>query len=142
MGEEEIIEILEDRDMFIDTLYENYRQSTVKPFDKAIQGLLDLYNKEKEKNKKQSVAITEYKELLEQANNKVDELQNTDLAIVYMTGFYDGENKWKNKIKVERGKYEIMYENLPINPKEHPHSKIEYQIVIGILQDLLEEDNK
>ena len=51
LSEKEIIEILEDRDDFIYTLYENYRQGTVKPFDKAIQGLLDLYQKEKEKNK-------------------------------------------------------------------------------------------
>lgn len=51
LSEEEIIETLEDRDDFIDTLYENYRQGTVKSFDKAIQGLLDLYQKEKQKNK-------------------------------------------------------------------------------------------
>lgn len=57
MSEEEIIEILEDRDDFIDTLYENYRQATVKSFDKAIQGLLDLYQKEKQKNKYNEVAI-------------------------------------------------------------------------------------
>ena len=39
---------------------------------------LDLYNKEKEKN---------------------EELENADLTTVYMNGFYDGEKKWKDKIK-------------------------------------------
>ena len=33
-------EILEDRDMLIDTLFETYNQSTVKPFDKAIDTVL------------------------------------------------------------------------------------------------------
>lgn len=44
----------------------------------AIQGLLDLYKAEKEKNK---------------------ELESADLTSVYMNGFYDGEKKWKDKIK-------------------------------------------
>ena len=39
---EEDIEILEDnKDMFIDTLYECYRQSAVKPFEKAIENLIN-----------------------------------------------------------------------------------------------------
>lgn len=36
---------------------------------------------------------------IEEAHNKLDELENADLTIVYMNGFYDGEKKWKNKIR-------------------------------------------
>ena len=46
---EEDIKIIEDNiDMFIDTLYECYRQSAVKPFEKAIKNLLAKYKKLKE----------------------------------------------------------------------------------------------
>lgn len=44
---------------------------------------------------------------LEFANNKINELENADLAIIYTTGFYDGENKWKYKIQ------EIVDECIP-----------------------------
>ena len=47
---------------------------------KSLKKLYDLYQKEKEKNK---------------------ELENADLTTVYMNGFYDGEKKWKDKIKEE-----------------------------------------
>lgn len=32
---------------------------------------------------------------------KLDEIENADLSIVYMSGFYDGEKKWKDKIKAK-----------------------------------------
>lgn len=32
---------------------------------------------------------------------KLDEIENADLSIVYMDGFYDGEKKWKDKIKAK-----------------------------------------
>ena len=38
--EEGIYEIENNIDMFMDTLYENYRQSTVKSFEKAIKNLI------------------------------------------------------------------------------------------------------
>ena len=50
----------------------------IEPLEYAIKGLLDLYNKEKEKNK---------------------ELENLDLTTIYLNGVYDGEKKCKNKIK-------------------------------------------
>ena len=53
-----------------------------------IQGLLDLYNKEK--------ATSHYiQSQLDIANAKLIELENADLTTVYMNGFYDGEKKWK-----------------------------------------------
>ena len=47
------IEILEDKkEMFIDTLYECYRQSEVKPFEKAIENLIQENKELKEENNK------------------------------------------------------------------------------------------
>lgn len=66
----------------------------------AIQGLLDLYQKEKEKNE-----------------------------------------KLEDKIKARIEELQTMYNNLPKNPKEHLHSKTEYKIVIGELEELSEERN-
>lgn len=51
---EKDIEILEDnKDMFIDTLYECYRQSAVKPFEKAIENLINRVKELEEDNKHQ-----------------------------------------------------------------------------------------
>ena len=49
----------------------------------AIQGLLDLYNKEKEKNE------------------KLERQMGKDLDIVYIKGIYDERDKWENKIKAK-----------------------------------------
>lgn len=49
--EEDIREIEDNIDMFMDTLYENYRQSAVKPFEKAIQNLIARYKELEEINK-------------------------------------------------------------------------------------------
>ena len=96
MSEEEIIKIIKEKIILDFNCYN--------PIDKieleAIQGILDLYNKEKEKNK----------ELENKIKGKIEELQ-------------------------------AMYDKLPKNPKEHLHSKTEYKIVIGELQELLEERN-
>ena len=43
----------------------------------------------------------------------------------------------KSKIEAKIEELEIMYDGLPKNPKEHLHSKTEYKIVIGVLQELL-----
>ena len=66
--------------------------------------------------------------------------QQADLTTVYINGFYDGEKKVKDKIKVKIEELEDMYNELPKNPKEHLHSKTEYKIVIGVLQSLLEKE--
>lgn len=44
------------------------------------------------------------KELIERINeleNKIEDLENGDLTTVYLSGFYDGEKKWKDKIKAK-----------------------------------------
>ena len=72
MSEEELIKVItyklnmKNTDVYAPILYEE------------IQGLLDLYNKEKEKNK---------------------ELENADLTTVYIKGVYDERDKWKEKVK-------------------------------------------
>lgn len=93
MSEEEIIEYIEKikQDYSIRIIGENNVSGIISTenFNRitAIQGLLDLYNKEKEKNK---------------------ELENADLSVVYMNGFYDGEKKWKDKIKVKIEYYKLI----------------------------------
>jgi len=83
MDEEKMLEILEDRDIFIDTLFENYRQSAVKPFDKAIQRLLDLYKK-----KSRMVEIM--------AENLITPTHDKDWVIKYFEDEVELENKQNN----------------------------------------------
>ena len=64
--EEDIWEIENNIDMFMDTLYENYRQSAVKPFEKAIQNLIAKNKELEEENRK-------LKYLLEKATKTIDE---------------------------------------------------------------------
>lgn len=39
--------------------------------------------------------------LIEKQSKEIEELKNADLTIVYMDGFYDGQNKIKDKIKAK-----------------------------------------
>ena len=119
MSEEEIIEQFEH---WIE--YEKQHKDKINKADELIeiqQGLLDLYNKEKEKNK---------------------ELEEIDLTTVYLDGFYNGEKKWKDKIrqkikdrehiihnsKLKYGKDFEIYEDTIISRDE-----------ITLLKELLEE---
>lgn len=83
--------------------------------NKAIKSLLDLYQKEKEKNKK---------------------LENADLTNVYLSGFYDGEKKWKDKIREKIKEYQEQRRKAETN-------KINDMFVnyIDVLEELLEENN-
>ena len=94
MSEDEIIEIVKNE------ITNTYAEGKAI----ALQGLLDLYQKEKEKNK---------------------ELENADLTTVYLNGFYDGEKKWKDKIREK-----IEY-----------YKKIDNAVGITIFSKLLEENN-
>lgn len=85
---------------------------------RAIQGLLDLYNEEKEKNK---------------------ELENTDLTTVYMNGFYDGEKKWKDKIKTEIEKFDCSGTHVYIGTRSY--GKSTRAVIALVLSELLEERN-
>lgn len=102
-------------------------------------GLLDLYNKEKEKNAKLERDLKHKNELIKQADKDlereyvhIEELENADLTTVYINGFYDGEKKCKDKIreKIE----EIKMTSSQINGDYFMKN---YQI--EVLQELLEE---
>lgn len=85
--------------------------------------------------------IERYKDLVEiekehkrengELREKVKELENADLTIVYMNGFYDAEKKWKDKIREILNKYK--YTEIG-NAKEILNFYKE-------LQELLEERN-
>lgn len=115
LNEEEIIDIVKEIKSHQVAFYEpkEHKQILKNYFTKeqsdAIQGLLDLYQAEKEKNK---------------------ELENADLTTVYMNGFYDGEKKWKDKIKAKIEELEKETKNTYIRGEK-----------ILVLQELLEERN-
>lgn len=79
MSEEEIVQILKNIDGKDLLNCWDYGEKELK----AIEGLLDLYQKEKEKNKK---------------------LEDMDITTAYLSGFCDGDKFWKNKY-IEQVKY-------------------------------------
>lgn len=102
-----------------------------------IQGILkkwvDLYNKEK--------ATSHYiQSQLDIANAKLIELENADLTTVYMNGFYDGEKKWKDKIKSR------LHDTINwLDGDKYTHyglNPYELKAVEKELEFLLEKDNK
>ena len=101
MSEEELI-ILQNTQYALD----NVGSFDFGDFDfDDIQGLLDLYNKEKDLNNELQIRYKIEHDKYTKEKEKNKELENADLTTVYMTGYYDGENKWKDKIK------EIYYNN-------------------------------
>ena len=44
--------------------------------------------------------------LIEKQTKEIEELKNADLTTVYLNGFYDGEKKVKDKIKVKIEEYD------------------------------------
>ena len=121
MSESEIINKLKER-IRIDR---SMRLNVESDFDRfceeecrAIEGLIDLYQKEKEKNAK---------------------LKNADLTTVYMNGFYDGEKKWKDKIKEKTRYYQELYKQ-DNSPNEFLISQ-DCLSKLSFAQELLEERN-
>ena len=66
--------------------------------------------------------------------NKIEDLENGDLTTVYLSGFYDGEKKWKGKIKA---KIEEIEEKLEY---ETNGWESEYEYCKQVLQSLLEKE--
>lgn len=99
MNIEEAIKQLKKHKAEIDKEYISARYS------KAIETLLTAYEKEKEKNKE------------------------LDLTTVYISGVYDGEKKWKDKIKAKIEEYKKQQ-------KEEPDA----YLCIKVLQSLLEKE--
>ena len=64
--------------------------------------------------------------------NKIEDLENGDLTTVYLSGFYDGEKKWKDKIKAKKEYYK-SYENLEI------YEHYNYGEIVQVLDELYNE---
>ena len=116
----------------------------------AWQSEIDKWSKE--------YLIERYKELVKiekehkkengELREKVKELENADLTIVYMNGFYDGEKKWKDKIK-ELFKYkeglvlDIENHTILTDKTKQEEKEVEtLEIEIRLLQRLLQEGDK
>lgn len=139
MNEEEIKDIIKD---FLELREihssDNMIKSYLSIYKEAVQELLNLYNKEKEKNFKRSDMIFLLKAENTKLKDEVKALENADLTTVYMNGFYDGEKKWKNKIqkKIE----EISGMNEIADIEREIYNRMEY--VIEILLELVEENKQ
>lgn len=134
------IDILEEKIKIIESLCTDdciNKETVIKPFKYAISNLIAENKELKEENEglktKLDTLIEKYKELKEE--------KETDYTSVYLKGVYDERDKWQKKIKEKIEELETMYDGLSKNPKEHLHSKTEYKIVIGVLQELLDERN-
>lgn len=116
MNIEEAIKQLKKHKAEIDKEYISARYS------KAIETLLTAYEKEKEKN-----------------NKLMEEL---DLTTVYISGVYDGEKKWKDKIKA---KIEELIKEGNYRTADNPNGRVHFQkeitdYQIEVLQSLLEKE--
>lgn len=83
MNEEEIIKNIKEMIQWSD--HNTYKI--------ALQGILDLYNKEKERNKDLEQIEQEHKEENGRLRDKIKELEEIDLTTVYMDGIYDERDK-------------------------------------------------
>lgn len=75
--------------------------------------------------------------------NKIEDLENGDLTTVYLSGFYDGEKKWKDKIKAQKEEYQNkidkLYSKKVWNEPVDTINKNRYVNYINILQLLHNE---
>ena len=116
MNIEEAIEELEygNKDMFMDTLYECYRQSVVKPFEKAIETLLTAYEKEKEYSIKIQKLYFEQRDII--------------------------NHDYKDKIKAKIEEYKEMIKATYKDKTYHGDKRrFDCYEIIEVLQSLLEE---
>lgn len=146
MSEEEIINVVRDYINYI--RFNEKAKYSINQWQMAIEDLLDLYDKEKEKNAKLERDLKHKNDLIKQADKDlereyvhIEELENADLTTVYINGFYDGEKKWKDRIR------EKIKELEQERDEEHDagdFTKIfeheqDLQLCIDTLQELLEE---
>lgn len=91
--------------------------------------------------------IERYKDLVEiekehqkengELREKTKELENADLTIVYMNGFYDAEKKWKDKIREKIKELKKEYEEYKDSQEWEIFDETKY--AYELLQELLEE---
>ena len=127
MSEEEIIKILKEIDIV--DFYNTYTDSTTdfsepRKYCDAIQGLLDLYNNEKDKN------IELYKEIdkLQEKNQVLKVMSQNNFTNAFMESNYISKDKINSKIE--------EYEEILDSPIIKEDYKLEVQHIIGVLKEL------
>lgn len=127
--EEDIWEIENNIDMFMDTLYENYRQSAVKPFEKAIENLMERNKDLKMKIEALGYCINENTNLLEKKDEATQyvpyrEIKDKDfvskvikgeypnpenpISIDEQTGINECNKYWEQKVKEKIEEIEMI----------------------------------
>lgn len=86
---EELIERTEELDKI------NYR------VNKNLLETAEKLEAEKRKYKKLFNGYNQRVSDILELEKKIEDLENGDLTTVYLSGFYDGEKKWKDKIKAK-----------------------------------------
>lgn len=104
MSEEEIIFIIEKlqcecKEQENEEKYYKYITDKFKAYSKGLQGLLDLYNKEKEKNKEECNAIT--CEMIKQNYIHKDKIKNK-MDEIMSYGFSSAEERHKQNYAYDR----------------------------------------
>ena len=146
MSEEEIIKNVKDfiEDLETDLDGNDETEWTLFPKDlDIIKGLLDLY--QQEKREKESI-YDDYQDLgkdfykiqkeLEQQKDINEKLLDGDFTTIYLMGFADGEEKWKDKIKEKIEELEKEYEEYKNSAEWEIFDETKY--AYNILKELLE----
>ena len=101
---------------------------------KRLIDIIEKQSKEIEELKKENKEIRVWKYVID---NPIDLKKLSELDIIKIFGkSYIAKDIIKAKIE----ELENMYNRLPINPKEHLHTKTECKIIIGELQSLLKKE--
>ena len=116
MREEEILEIIEKlqceyKEQQNDKKYNDYTVFKAKEYSKGLQGLLDLYNKEKEKNKElEEYANWHIEHLTEDIKDYIDDDRKGNASII--GEFKEEREHWKDIIRIiNNEKTYIDYKN-------------------------------
>lgn len=120
MSEEEIIKILKEINVvdFFNTYTDNTTDfSEPRKYCDAIEGILDLYNKEKEKNKELEEKLQQYK--------KIEEIVNTITDDEIRNAIKNAEKDYipKSKVKELAKKYEFALNGYDSSTADYKHSQ-------------------
>lgn len=120
------IEILEEnKEIFIDILYECCRQSQVKPFEKALENLIKENKELNEKNKKWEELYDEDQKYITQLNNKIFQLETDNKKLDKENqGLFEAYN-FNNTNLLAKTLKEYRKEILNSIPKSKVKEKIE-----------------
>lgn len=78
---------------------------------------------------------------IEKQSKEIEELNKSDESKEQSSmKYYNLYRELVDKIKAKNRRIRKIYNRLPINPKEHLHTKTECKIIIGELQSLLKKE--